>query len=163
MQPTSEKRAGIHPLVLGARYGFLVVAWLFMLAVVAQFFLIGLSFFTTLGFEPHIELGHTFSLLIIVLFLLSLAARLPLKIVGLIALLFVLYGLQYVFAEVAQANPSSLGWLFAFHPVNALIIFGLGTFLVRQARQFLPRPLGTLASAQPPAAQVPAGAEVAGD
>jgi|ERR1051326_2444249 hypothetical protein len=159
MQLTPEKRTGIHPVVLGARYGLLFVAWLFLLLVVAQFFLIGLSFFTTLGFEPHVEVGHMFSLAIFVLFVLALVGRFPFKIVGLILILFILYALQYVFAEVAIANISSLGWFFAFHPVNAMAIFGVGMLLARRVREVLPKPLGTLPSAQPTSAQVPTGAE----
>lgn len=158
MEHTAEKRAGIHPVVLWARYAYLFVAWLFVLWVIIQFFLIGLSFFTTLGFEPHIEFGHTFSIVIGLLVLVSIVARLPLRMIGLTALLFILYGLQYVFANVALGNPG-LGWVFAFHPVNALAIFWVGLLLARRARRFLPGPLGSMPGAKPPAAQVPTGAE----
>ncbi len=117
-----------------ARYGYLSLAWLFVLWVVAQVFLIGLSFFTTAGFTPHIEFGHTFTIFILLMFLVALIARLPWRIVLLTVLLFVLYSLQYVFVDVARATGA--GWVFAFHPTNALLLFWLGLFLARRARQF---------------------------
>lgn len=154
MEHTTERHADLHPVVLWARYAYLFVAWLFVLWVIIQFFLIGLSFFTTLGFEPHIEFGHTFGIVLVLLVLAALVARLPLRMIGLTVLLFILYGLQYVFANVALGNPG-LGWVFAFHPVNALAMFWVGLLVARRARRFLPGPLGSMPRAEPTAAQVP--------
>lgn len=125
---------------LWARYGYLGLTWLFIAWIVTQVFLIGLSFFTAAGYEPHIEFGHTFGIIILALFLVALLARLPLRLILLTALLFVLYGLQYVFVNVARGTGA--GWVFAFHPVNALAIFWLGLFLARRARSFVHAPPG---------------------
>lgn len=130
----------------GARYGYLLVAWLLVLLVLLQVFLIGLSFFTTAGFEPHIAFGRTLSLVLAVLLLLSLIGRLPRGTVGLTCLLLLLYALQYVFAEIGKRPELGFGWFFAFHPVNALVIFWASLLLARRARRYVPAPLGIRAS-----------------
>jgi hypothetical protein len=146
MHTVSEQRTGVGWVTTGARYGYLLVSWLFVLLVLLQVFLIGLSFFTTAGFEPHIEFGRTLSLVITVLIVLSLIGRLPRGTVGLTCFLLLLYALQYVFAEIGKRPELGVGWFFAFHPVNALVIFWVSLLLARRARRYVPAPLGTRAS-----------------
>jgi hypothetical protein len=101
-------------LTLGGRYAYLIVAWLFVAAVVVQVSLIGLTFFPTNGhvidYSLHITFGHMLGPFLLVLFLCSLLARLPRGMIGFTALLLLLFGLQYFFANTALAGA---GWVFA--------------------------------------------------
>lgn len=142
----SEKRSGVGLVIEGARYGYFRMAWLFVLLVLLQVFLIGLSFFTAAGFEPHITFGSTLSLVIAALIVLTFIGRLPCGTVEWTCLLLLLYALYYVFAEIGKRPELRVGWFFAFHPVNALVIFWVSLLLARRARRYVPAPLGTRAS-----------------
>jgi len=131
-------RSGAERLRYGSRVGYLLVAWIFVLFVLIQVFLAGLSIFVSpAGWPRHVEFGHYLGPLSLALLVLALVGRLPRRTVLLTVLLMLLYSLQYVFVEV----PPQLGLpeLSALHPVNALLIFWLALSLAWRARGFLAR------------------------
>ncbi len=120
----------------GSRVGYLLVVWVFVLFVMIQVFLAGLSIFVgPAGWPRHVEFGHFFGPLSLALLLLALVGRLPRCVLLLTVLLMLLYSLQYVFVEV----PPRIGLpeLAALHPVNALLIFWLALSLALRSRSFL--------------------------
>ncbi len=131
----------------GARVGYLLVAWVFVLFVLIQVFLAGLSIFVgPEGWARHVEFGHLFGPLSLALLLLALVGRLPRRAVLLTVLLMLLYSLQYVFVEI----PPRLGLpeFSALHPVNALLIFWLALTLALRSRTFLTRATRGVADSQ---------------
>jgi hypothetical protein len=134
-QATHVGRSGAERLRHGARVGYVLVAWVFVLFVMVQVFLAGLSIFVgPAGWPRHVEFGHYFGPLSLALFVLALVGRLPRRAVLLTVLLMLLYSLQYVFVEV----PPRVGLpeLSALHPVNALLIFWLALSLALRSRSF---------------------------
>lgn len=125
--------------------------WLFLLGVLAQFLLAGLSLFDSgTLWDTHIGVGYSvgYPLLLNVIF--GLLARLPRSAWGRLGLVFGLYVIQ-VFLPGLR---TSLPLVAALHPINALLIFWVTVAALRHARQFAPRPMGTLQSS---AARMPAG------
>jgi hypothetical protein len=124
------------------RWMYVLFAWLFVAAVVLQFFFAGLFIFHAGPEDFHATLGYSLFFAAILYTLFALAARLPWRWTGLTALLIALVFLQpmIAFAPVAP--------LAALHPVNALLIFALAIYLAVRARQFVP----TSAAASPPPA-----------
>jgi mercuric ion transport protein len=119
-----------------AQMGYLVVASLFVLCVLLQVFLAGVSIFVSSSWwEVHKRFGESFGYLTILLLLLAIVGRAKRSVIWLTVLLVVLYGLQYTFIEL----PGRLGvpLLSALHPVNALIIFWLAVTLGRSVWQRL--------------------------
>jgi hypothetical protein len=138
------ERARGETLRYGSRVGYLLVAWVFVLFVMAQVFLAGLSIFVgPAGWPRHVEFGHYFGPLSLALLVLALVGRLLRRTVLLTLLLMLLYSLQYVFIEV----PPQIGLpeLSALHPVNALLIFWLALSLALQSRTFLAGAKGDVA------------------
>ncbi len=126
-QPTQNVRRAWRSF---AQMGYLVVAILFVLCVLLQVFLAGVSIFVSPSWwEIHKRFGESFGSLTILLLLLSIAMRPQRSIIWLTTLLVVLYSLQYVFIELASRLGVPL--LSALHPVNALVIFWLAVTLGR--------------------------------
>ena len=115
-----------------ARYGVVVVAWLFALGGVVQVFLAGLSVFDSPSYwEDHESTGHMFGLLTYVLPLLALAGRVGIRLGVMAVLVTVLFIVQIILAQ--QDN----GTLAAFHAVNALILIALAGSLGGQTLRLL--------------------------
>lgn len=114
------------------RWTYVVFAWLFVAAVIVQFFFAGLFIFKVGSEDFHATLGFSLFFAAILFALFALAARLPWRRTGLTALMIVLVFLQptLAFAPVL--------WLRPLHPVNALLIFALAAYLALRARQFIP-------------------------
>jgi hypothetical protein len=112
-----------------ARIGFALVAWLFAFGAIVQFYLAGAAIFATGSFELHRNAGYMFGLLAIVLIVLALAGRMPRRVVAASALLFGLMMLQSVFVVLRTSSPN----IAALHPVNGLLIVGLGLWLAWRA------------------------------
>jgi Family of unknown function (DUF6220) len=113
-----------------ARIAFAGLAWLFVVAIVIQVFLIGLGLFGDVSYrQTHIEFGYSMGILVLLLLIAAVVARPGLRTLGLVIGLFVLYIVQTVLPNAKQAYPA----IAALHPVNALLIFGLALYVARSA------------------------------
>jgi uncharacterized protein DUF6220 len=107
------------------------VAWLFVACVIVQVFLAGLGVFDSpRQFVTHREFGYLFGWLVFVLLALAIAGRMGRRIIGLSALLIVLFILQSVFVAFRTSQPA----LAALHPVNGFLIGLVGIVLARDGR-----------------------------
>jgi len=115
-----------------ARITYLVVAWLFLVSVLIQVFLAGLSLFVSSDYwQTHIGVGHSApGILALLLVIFVLVGRLPRATILLTVLLFVLVVAQ---TEVFAAIRAQAPLVAALHPVNALILFAIGVGLARRA------------------------------
>jgi len=114
-----------------ARTAYRFVVGLFVLACIAAFFLAGAGAFrATDSFESHRTIGGIVVGGAALLFLLSLATRER----RLILLSLVLLADGIIQGLLAQYDT----WLGAFHPVNGLLVLGLGLYLAHRAWQQAP-------------------------
>ena len=107
-----------------ARSAFPFAAGLFVACGLVQVFLAGLGVFDRgAGFDGHRNFGYLFGWLTLVMLVLALAGRLGRTLVGLSALLVVMFALQSVFVVLRADLPQ----VAALHPVNGfgLIIVGI--------------------------------------
>ena len=95
--------------------------------------------------ESHIEFGYTLTLVPIVLVLLALLARPGRRIVGLTVLLLASTWLQPILAWFREDMP----FIAALHPVNAMLLFGLGLLITRRAVAVARGTAGPVAEAGP--------------
>jgi FlaA1/EpsC-like NDP-sugar epimerase len=108
------------------------IAWLFVACVVVQVFLAGLGIFENASqFAVHRDFGYTFSLLVLVLVILSIAGRMRREVIGLSLFLVVLIVLQSVFVQLRTTQPI----VAALHPVNGFLIGLVGIVLARDGRR----------------------------
>jgi hypothetical protein len=114
-----------------ARVVFYGLTVLFLLGVVVQFFLAGLTVFGGTSIESHRVLGFVLAAAALVLIILALAGRLPRKTVLLTILLLGLCILQSVLANIHIDEVSAL------HPVNALVIAFVAYGLMQRSRNYL--------------------------
>ncbi len=114
-------------MVKWTRILYLIVAWLFPVAILIQVFLVGLSLFTGQAYwSTHRDVGHTLAVLPLLLVILAYLGRLPRSEKRLIWLQFGVYLVQAeVFAAIRDVAP----FLAAFHPVLALVLFALSLIL----------------------------------
>jgi mercuric ion transport protein len=112
------------------RYLLAASAVLFLAGVVVQVFLagMGLSGLGGGGMANHIDFGYTLSIVPIVPLVLTWPARAGGRTAILCAVLLV-DAIVQTFLPFAR---DSVPWVAALHPVNALVIFGLGLVLVRR-------------------------------
>jgi hypothetical protein len=115
------------------RWIYVVSAWLIFGVVIVQFFLAGLGVFAG-DFQMHVALGYTILFLMLLMLVVALAARLPWRTLGLVALLPVLVFLQSIFIE---AWSNGLADIAALHVVNGLAIFSLASFLAVRSHAFV--------------------------
>lgn len=114
-----------------SRYGYLVVAVLFMFGIMTQVFFVGLSL---LGGRPswnaHVELGHALGILTLLLVILAYTGRQerPIKPVTWLNLIVYL-----LLADVVIFLRGSAPLVAALHPVLAVSLFGTTGVLVSQA------------------------------
>jgi len=131
------------------RYLLAAVAVLFIVGVLAQFLLIGLAL-TQLGGTGdtglHVNVGYWLQIVPLLALVLCWPARSGGRTALLVAALFVDTFVQGIFPLFREDVPA----IAALHPVNALIVFGLGAMVARRA----------LALARSQAADVPAGGPV---
>jgi hypothetical protein len=110
-----------------ARKTFVVIAWLFVLAVAIQFLLAGLGLMGGESLEPHRQWGFIVLHLIPILMLIaSIVGRMGRTAIVLTVVLFLLVFLQPLFVEL---DPR---WLRSLHVLNALFIFALGYHLIQR-------------------------------
>lgn len=112
-----------------ARYGFVGAVWLFVVCAVVQVFLAGLAVFSVPAgdFASHRDWGYTFGYLVLIILILALVGRMPRRLVGLSALLLVLFFLQSVLVILRTDYPA----VAALHPVNGFLIILIGLILGR--------------------------------
>lgn len=122
-----------------ARLGFVAGAWLFVLCVVTQVFLVGLDIFAKLGGEIHRDFAYVYGWLVPILVLLSGAARVSTRLRSMTIVLLVLFAAQTVLPSLRDQVPL----LAALHTVNALAIFAIGIFIARQATEWIRSDRGT--------------------
>jgi Family of unknown function (DUF6220) len=111
---------------------YLIVSWLFPVAILFQVFLVGLSLFTTQPYwDAHIGFGHSIVLLPALQVLLAYLGKIPPPAKGLTWLLLGICLIQTeVFAMIRTAVPT----LAALHPVLALVLFALAMTVAWRAR-----------------------------
>lgn len=106
------------------------LAWAFVGAIVVQVFLAGLAIPQLGGngsFVTHRDFGYFIGLLTLVLLLAAIAAGLSRRRIGQAAGLLVLYVIQSSLPYMDPGLPAAA----ALHPVNALVMFGLGVLYAR--------------------------------
>jgi hypothetical protein len=111
------------------RYIYAAASALFVLAVAVQVFLAGMFLFADGSREAHIEWGYTISLMPVVLIVLAAAARPGWRLFGMTVALLLVTWLQSILAALKTVAPV----VAALHPVNAMLIFGLGVLVTRRA------------------------------
>ncbi len=122
-----------RPMALVHRY----LAMAFVALVLVEFYLAGRGVFAARGpvedaasMNPHVGLGRAIQGVALVLLLtaaLSRAGRRPIMLAG---VLFVLMMLQGLLAGLGSDSPWVAGGL---HPLNGLLVLGLGTALVLES------------------------------
>ena len=122
---------------------FVVVAWLFVAALVAQVFLAGLGVFDSpASFATHRDVGYTLSVFPIVLLVAALVGGLGRRLAILSAVVFGLFMLQSVFVLMRDSAPA----VAALHPVNGFLIVLLALVMARDgtvARTTMPARRGS--------------------
>jgi hypothetical protein len=114
---------------------YMILASLILLGILCQGFLIGTSLFagTVWGRAAHGVLGLVLLPLTLLLPLAGLLARLSGRMTMLSAVLFVLTLIEVTLAGLGRSAP----FLAAFHPTNAMLMFGLNMFLIMQGWQMV--------------------------
>lgn len=115
-----------------ARTVFLILAGLFAFGIVLQVFLAGVALMDDSSYlDMHRGIGYLVIFLTFPMLIAALAGRVSQRARGMAIGAVVLGILQYLL--IAIGNNDSLHIVRAFHPVNALALFGLSIGLVRVA------------------------------
>ena len=114
-----------------ARIVYLITAWLFIIGVTVQVFLVGMVVVAgRMGWSNHVDLGHSLGLPLVIMLVTAYIGRLPGSIKRLTWLLLLVYILQAdVFIFMRDSAPA----ISALHPVMALLDFALGLTLAIKA------------------------------
>jgi hypothetical protein len=113
-----------------ARRALPFVAGAFVACAILQVFLAGLGVFNDpSSFITHREFGYTFGWLTLVVLILAIVGRSGRRLVGLSALLLVLFTLQSVFVALRTDMPT----VAALHPLNGFAILLVSIVLTRAA------------------------------
>ena len=96
--------------------------------VAVQVFLAGFAIFGGSNFEVHVGFGYLLGLIVFVQVIAALAARAPRRLLAITGLLVLLTNLQPVFIAVGKP-PDGVAALGALHPVNAMFIFAIASFV----------------------------------
>jgi len=112
-----------------ARRGYGVLAWLFVACLVVQIVLAGMATFVdAMNWGRHTAFVHVFEYLPLLLLALVFAARFPVALRWLTGSLIVLIVAQYATAHIGGVPA-------AFHPVSALALFWIATYLGQRSWQ----------------------------
>jgi hypothetical protein len=129
-----------------SRYGYAAAACLFVAGILMQVFLVGL---TLLGRQPswqtHMGLGHSLSILVLLMIILVYMGRLPRPMKPLTWLSLILYVLL---ADVVIFMRGSVPLVAALHPVLAVVEFALVSYLTFRAVGLVRMPADTTVTAQ---------------
>lgn len=130
-----------------SRIGYLSLATLLAVGVLTQVFLVGLSL---LGGQPsweaHIGLGHSLSLLVLLMLILAYMGRLPSPIKP---LTWITAGVYVLLADVVVFLSDSVPFVAALHPVLAVLLFALAAHVSVRAWRLVNQPGGERAQAGP--------------
>src|SRR5258708_8537199 len=119
-------------MVKWTRILYLIVAWLFPVAILVQVFRVGLSLFTTQPYwDAHIGFGHSIVLLPALQVLLAYLGKIPPPAKG---LTWLSLGLTLIQTEVFAMIRTAVPTLAALHPVLALVLFALALIIALRAR-----------------------------
>jgi hypothetical protein len=111
-----------------ARYGFVLLAALFIVGVMVQVFIAGMAVFVNPArWSMHATFVHYIELLLPVMLVLAFLGRLSWGLKLAPVVLFLLIVVQYTTALSFSASVVA-----ALHPVNALVIFGIATMTTRR-------------------------------
>ena len=123
-----------------ARIAYSLVAWLFAIGTIVQVYLAGTSIANLGGsgnFELHRNIGYAIGLLTLLLVVLSLAGRMPLRVIGASALLLVLMAGQSVLVAMKTSTPQ----VAALHPVNGFLLVLVAFWVAWRTLGFIRAPL----------------------
>jgi hypothetical protein len=119
-----EAQGGI---VRWSRIGLIGASWLYAACIAVQVFLAGLSIFDAAShWSDHTSFGQSIGIVPVLMLLLALVGRTSVVSIILSAAVFLLYGLQYAFANTDNGSVAAL------HAVNALLMFWLTTIIAQQ-------------------------------
>lgn len=111
-----------------ARWALAVLAALFTLGALGQFFLVGLSMFEDgARWRDHQTLGHVIGMLPWVMWMPALIGRAGRRLISATVLLFILFELQYAFINIDSGIAN------AFHPLNGSILLVLGVWICHRS------------------------------
>lgn len=130
------------------RLVYFFVAWAYLISLLAQVFLAGLGLFDNASWWPtHGDFGYSVVHPIgFVLLIFAAISKIPRKDL-VVAVVTVVYAF---FMPIFATLPGELSFYGAFHPVSAVILFGLTSLLIVWARDLVPPPWGRVT---PPAAE----------
>ena len=123
-----------------ARIGFALAAWLFAGLAVVQVYLAGSAVIDLGGsgnFELHRNFGYLIGVLTLLLIVLALAGRMPLRVIAASALLLGLMIVQSILVAVKGSSPN----IAALHPVNGFLIVTLAWWLAWRSVGYIRAPL----------------------
>jgi hypothetical protein len=106
-----------------------MLARIFLVGLLLQFYLAGAPMFGIASFQPHRTLGSLLAILAILLLVLSFAGRLGRQPLRLSILLVFLIIVQVML----PALRGSASWIAAFHSVNALALVGVSIRIGRNS------------------------------
>ena len=113
-----------------ARRALPFAAGVFVACAILQVFLAGLGVFNDpSSFITHRNFGYTFGWLTLVILVLAIVGRSERRLIGLSALLLVLFSLQSVFVALRTDMPT----VAALHPLNGFAILLVSIVLTRNA------------------------------
>jgi hypothetical protein len=129
-----------------SRIGHMVAVWAFVALVTVQVFLAGLGMFAGAeNFRTHVDFGYSAVWVVVLLIpVLAWLGRVPRRELWLSVLLLALYIPQCLLPPLARSGGP--GFIAAFHPVNALLMFALGVRLGLHAWRERRVPLGSTAT-----------------
>jgi hypothetical protein len=110
------------------RYLFAATSVLFLAGVVVQFYLAGVGLLGASDMEGHIGFGYLLAIIPVLPLVLSWPAGAGARTAGLCAALLVMAQVQTFLPLAADGAPL----IAALHPVNALVVFGLGLMVARR-------------------------------
>lgn len=133
--------------VLWARIGYVIFAWLFMLGVVIQVLLVGLSLLGQMPlWDLHRDMGHTVGIALLPMLILAYVGRFPRAVKR---QTWLLLGLYIVQAEVFATIRATLPLPAALHPVLAMLLFWLGVSVAQRAGALIRTPADAVAPIRP--------------
>ena len=128
---TTQLQSG---LVSGARWMLAVLAALFTLGALFQFFLVGVSFFDdATRWNDHASLGHILGLFPYVMWIPAVLGKTGARVIIATMLLFILFMAQYAFINVENTMAN------AFHPLNGSVLLVLGFWIMLRSFGLLHR------------------------
>lgn len=111
------------------RYLFLALVVAFVAGVAYQVFLAGMAVFGAGQWANHVDFGYLLTLVPLLLIPIAWLARAGRPTVWLTVVTLVVAQVQTFLPWFRDDVP----WISALHPVNAMVIFGLGVVLARRA------------------------------